>query len=87
MGRKIIPRCRLITTLLKMYGAIEQEDRGAPKSHKPFDLKKLGVGWKYQESERYHKLKSDGQRWRALKVDARPLNPGKADDPESANEP
>ncbi|MFS8015943.1 hypothetical protein Hanom_Chr15g01362661 [Helianthus anomalus] len=38
-------------------------------------------------SKRYHKLKSEGQRWRALKVDARPLNSGEADGSESANEP
>ncbi|KAF5767902.1 hypothetical protein HanRHA438_Chr14g0641081 [Helianthus annuus] len=71
VGRKIIPHYRLITALLKMYGAIGSDDRGAVKRHKPFDLKRLGVGWKYQESERYHKLKSEGQRWRALKADAR----------------
>ncbi|KAJ0680799.1 hypothetical protein HanPI659440_Chr16g0628411 [Helianthus annuus] len=71
VGWKTIPHCRLITALLKMYGAIGSEDSGAPKRHKPFDLKKLGTSRKYQESERYHKLKSEGQRWHALKVDAR----------------
>ncbi|MFS7949545.1 hypothetical protein Hanom_Chr06g00572851 [Helianthus anomalus] len=60
VGRRIIPHCRLIMELLKMYGAIGSEDMGVLKRHKPFDLKKLGTGWKYQESERYHKLKSEG---------------------------
>ncbi|MFS7938516.1 hypothetical protein Hanom_Chr05g00440621 [Helianthus anomalus] len=58
VGRKIIPHCRLITTLLKMY-----------------------VGTISQAKE------SEGQRWHALKVDARPLNPGEADEPESGDEP
>ncbi|KAF5803525.1 hypothetical protein HanRHA438_Chr06g0281371 [Helianthus annuus] len=69
-----------------MYGAIGSEDRGAPKRHKPFELK-LGTSWKYQDSKRKHMLKSEGQRWRALKVDVRPLNPGEADEAESADEP
>ncbi|MFS8017690.1 hypothetical protein Hanom_Chr15g01383401 [Helianthus anomalus] len=36
--------------------------------------------------ERYHKLKTDGKRWRALKVDARPLRLGEADEPEMSDE-
>ncbi|MFS7967524.1 hypothetical protein Hanom_Chr09g00786701 [Helianthus anomalus] len=36
---------------------------------------------------RYHKLKSEGQRWRALKADARALLPGEEDEPESEDEP
>ncbi|MFS7987467.1 hypothetical protein Hanom_Chr11g01023021 [Helianthus anomalus] len=73
--RKIIPHCSLITDLLKMYGAVGAEDMGSYKKFKPFDLAHLGPGWEYKELERYHKLKSDGQRSRALKVDARPLQP------------
>ncbi|MFS7947633.1 hypothetical protein Hanom_Chr06g00550561 [Helianthus anomalus] len=68
VGQKIIPHCRLITALLKKYAGIGSGDRGAPKRHKPFDLKKLGVGWKYQDSERYHKSRGgrvrDGGRQR-----------------------
>ncbi|MFS7949512.1 hypothetical protein Hanom_Chr06g00572461 [Helianthus anomalus] len=64
--RKIVPHCRLITTLLKLYGAIGAEDKGSYK--------------------RYHKLKIDGKRWRALKADARPLRPGKADEPETSDD-
>ncbi|MFS7966401.1 hypothetical protein Hanom_Chr09g00773331 [Helianthus anomalus] len=70
--RKIFPHCRLITTLLKFYGATGVE--------------RQRVLQEYKELERYHKLKSDGQRWRALKVDARPLLPGEADEPESGDE-
>ncbi|KAJ0614653.1 hypothetical protein HanIR_Chr02g0064831 [Helianthus annuus] len=70
-----------------MYGAIGSDDKGVLKRQKPFDLIKLGTGWKYQESERYHKLKSESQRWRTLKVDARELNPGDVDGPESAVDP
>ncbi|KAF5789366.1 hypothetical protein HanXRQr2_Chr09g0370381 [Helianthus annuus] len=84
--RKIIPDCILITALLKMYGAIGADDKGSYKKFKPFELAHLGVGWKYKESERYHKLKSDGQRWGALKVDARPLQPGDGVEPESEEE-
>ncbi|KAM0051292.1 hypothetical protein Hdeb2414_s0007g00234811 [Helianthus debilis subsp. tardiflorus] len=87
VGRSIIPHFRLTTALLKMYGAIGPDDKGAPKRHKPFDIRKLGSGWSYSESERYHKLKSEGQRQRALKVDARALQPGEADEAESADEP
>ncbi|KAM0025657.1 hypothetical protein Hdeb2414_s0021g00577121 [Helianthus debilis subsp. tardiflorus] len=84
--RKIIPHCRLITALLKLYGATGSKDKGSYKRFKPFDLTYLGPGWEYKESERYHKLKSDEQRWRALKVDARPLRLGEADEPESGDE-
>ncbi|MFS7935216.1 hypothetical protein Hanom_Chr05g00400851 [Helianthus anomalus] len=52
---------------------------------KPFDIKHLGPGWEYKESEWYHKLKSDGKRWKTLKADARPLRPGEADEPESSD--
>ncbi|KAF5757624.1 hypothetical protein HanXRQr2_Chr17g0828901 [Helianthus annuus] len=79
--RKIVPCCRLITALLKLYRATGAEDKGSYKRFKPFDIQHLGPGWEYKESKRYHKLKSDGQRWRALKVDARPLQPGVADEP------
>ncbi|KAM0005057.1 hypothetical protein Hdeb2414_s0222g00838601 [Helianthus debilis subsp. tardiflorus] len=74
--RKIIPHCRLITALLKKYGAIKGDEKGSYKRFRPFDLKNLGSDWTYTESERFHKLKTDGRRWRALKVDARPLRPG-----------
>ncbi|KAJ0887398.1 hypothetical protein HanRHA438_Chr09g0390391 [Helianthus annuus] len=47
----------------------------------------MGIGWTYNQSERYHKLKSEGQRWRALKVDARALLPGEEDESESEAEP
>ncbi|MFS7948729.1 hypothetical protein Hanom_Chr06g00563321 [Helianthus anomalus] len=67
--------------------AIGADDKGSAKRHKPFDLKQLGVGWEYKESERYHKLRSEGQRWRALKIDARSLLPGEVDEPESDDEP
>ncbi|MFS8003622.1 hypothetical protein Hanom_Chr13g01216071 [Helianthus anomalus] len=84
--RKIIPHCRLITALLKVYRAIGAEDKVSYKMFEPFDLAHLGPGREYKESKRYHKLKSDGQRWRALKKDARPLQPGEADEPESEDE-
>ncbi|KAJ0783565.1 hypothetical protein HanLR1_Chr01g0021781 [Helianthus annuus] len=87
VGRSIIPYCRIITGLLKQFKAKTSEDKGAPKRHKPFDIRRMGVGWTYDESGRYHKLKSEGQRWRALKVDARALLPGEADEPESEDEP
>ncbi|KAJ0681255.1 hypothetical protein HanPI659440_Chr16g0633731 [Helianthus annuus] len=60
VGRNIIPYCRIITWLLKLFKAITPEDKGAAKRHKPF--RRMGVGWTYDESERYHKLKSEGQR-------------------------
>ncbi|KAJ0588509.1 hypothetical protein HanIR_Chr04g0175491 [Helianthus annuus] len=85
--RSIIPYCRIITGLLKLFKSITPEDKGAPKRHRPFDIRRMGVGWSYDESERYHKLKSEGQRWRALKVDARALLPGEVDEPKSEDEP
>ncbi|KAM0055978.1 hypothetical protein Hdeb2414_s0006g00212471 [Helianthus debilis subsp. tardiflorus] len=87
VGRSIIPYCRIITGLLKQFKATTSEDRGAPKRHKPFDIRRMGVGWTYDESERYHKLKSEGQRWRAFKVDARVVLPGEEVEPESKDEP
>ncbi|MFS7969410.1 hypothetical protein Hanom_Chr09g00808871 [Helianthus anomalus] len=87
VGRSIIPYFRIITGLLKQFKAITSEDRGAPKRNKPFDIRRMGVGWTYDESERYHKLKLEGQRWRALKVDARELLLGEEDEPESEDEP
>ncbi|KAJ0764271.1 hypothetical protein HanPI659440_Chr08g0290231 [Helianthus annuus] len=54
--RKIIPHCRLITALLKLYGAIRAKDKGSYKRFKPFDLKNLGPGWEYKEWKQYHKL-------------------------------
>ncbi|KAM0034662.1 hypothetical protein Hdeb2414_s0015g00437491 [Helianthus debilis subsp. tardiflorus] len=85
--RSIIPYCRIITRLLKMYKAITPEDKGAMKRHRHFDIRRMGSGWTYDESERYYKLKSEGQRWCALKVDARALQPSEDDEPESDNEP
>ncbi|KAF5798330.1 hypothetical protein HanRHA438_Chr07g0302131 [Helianthus annuus] len=64
--RKIVPHYRLITALLKKYGAIRAEDKGSYK--------------------RYHKLKTDGRRWRVLKADTRPLRSGEADEPEVSEE-
>ncbi|MFS7989371.1 hypothetical protein Hanom_Chr11g01045971 [Helianthus anomalus] len=55
--RKIVPHSRLITALLKLYGAIGSEDKGSYNRFKPFDIQHLGPGWEYKESERYHKLK------------------------------
>ncbi|KAM0021975.1 hypothetical protein Hdeb2414_s0023g00623311 [Helianthus debilis subsp. tardiflorus] len=87
VGRNIIPYCRMITRLLKLFKTISPEDKGAPKRHKPFDIWRMGVGWTYDESERYHKLKSEGQRWPTLKFDAGALLPGKEDEPGSEDEP
>ncbi|KAJ0558066.1 hypothetical protein HanIR_Chr07g0332261 [Helianthus annuus] len=84
--RKIIPHCRLITALLKKYGAIEGNEKGSYKRFKPFDIQNLGQGWEYKETERYDKLKTDGRRWRFIKVDARPLRPGEADETETTDE-
>ncbi|KAJ0724005.1 hypothetical protein HanPI659440_Chr12g0443101 [Helianthus annuus] len=66
--------------------AITSEDRGVTKRHQPFTLDKLGNVWTYTQTERYHKLKSEGQRWRALKANARDLLPGEEDEPESEAE-
>ncbi|MFS8021229.1 hypothetical protein Hanom_Chr16g01425021 [Helianthus anomalus] len=85
-GRDIVPYCRIITGLMKQQKALTSEDRGATKRYLPFTLDKLGSGWTYTQSKRYHKLKSDGQRWRALKAGARELLPGEKDEPESEAE-
>ncbi|MFS7976957.1 hypothetical protein Hanom_Chr10g00898471 [Helianthus anomalus] len=84
--RKIVPHYRLITTLVKLHGAIGAEDKVSYKRFKPLDIQHLGSGWEYKESERYHKLKTDGKRWRALKADARPLRPVEADEPETSDD-
>ncbi|MFS7987318.1 hypothetical protein Hanom_Chr11g01021081 [Helianthus anomalus] len=84
--QKIVTHWRLIMALLKKYGAIGAEDKGSYKRFKPFDIQHLGSGWEYKESERYHKLKTDRKRLRALKLDARALRPGEADEPETSDE-
>ncbi|KAJ0939568.1 hypothetical protein HanRHA438_Chr02g0062591 [Helianthus annuus] len=85
-GRDIVPYCRIITGLMKQQKALTSEDRGLTKRHQPFTLDRLGNVWTYTQSERYHKLKSEGQRWRALKLGARELLPGEPDEPESDEE-
>ncbi|KAF5767156.1 hypothetical protein HanXRQr2_Chr14g0621071 [Helianthus annuus] len=82
-GRDIVPYRRIITGLMKQQKALTSEDRGLTKRHQPFTLDRLGNVWTYTQSERYHKLKSEGQRWRALKLNARELLPGEPDEPES----
>ncbi|KAJ0456097.1 hypothetical protein HanIR_Chr15g0758511 [Helianthus annuus] len=84
--RKIVPHCRLITALLKKYGAIKGDEKGSYKRFKPIDFKNLGPGWEYKKSERYHKLKTDGRRWGVIKADARPLRSGEADEPKTTDE-
>ncbi|KAJ0805029.1 hypothetical protein HanPI659440_Chr02g0044981 [Helianthus annuus] len=84
--RKIVPHCRLLMALLKKYGAIGPGEKSSYKRFNPFDIQHLGSGWEYKESERYHKLKTDGRWWRVLKADARPLRPGEADEPEVSEE-
>ncbi|MFS7948645.1 hypothetical protein Hanom_Chr06g00562301 [Helianthus anomalus] len=42
--RKIVPHCRLITALLKKYGAIGAKDKGSYKRFKPFDIQHLRAG-------------------------------------------
>ncbi|KAJ0847101.1 hypothetical protein HanRHA438_Chr15g0732351 [Helianthus annuus] len=85
-GRDIVPYCRIITGLMKQQKALTSEDRGVTKRHQPFTLDKMGSGWTYTQLERYHKLKSEGQRWIALKANARDLLPGEEDEPESEAE-
>ncbi|KAJ0805316.1 hypothetical protein HanPI659440_Chr02g0048531 [Helianthus annuus] len=63
--------------LLKLFKAITPEDKGVAKRHKLFNIRRMGVRWTYDESERYYKLKSEGQRWHALKVDVRALLPAR----------
>ncbi|KAJ0912031.1 hypothetical protein HanRHA438_Chr06g0269721 [Helianthus annuus] len=71
---------------MKQQKALTSEDRGLTKRHQPFTLDRLGNVWTYTQSERYHKLKSEGQRWRELKLGARELLPGEPDEPESDEE-
>ncbi|MFS8004773.1 hypothetical protein Hanom_Chr13g01229701 [Helianthus anomalus] len=56
LGRNIVPYCRIITGLRKMFKAITPKDKGAMKRHRPFDIRRMGIGWTYDESESYHKL-------------------------------
>ncbi|MFS7965619.1 hypothetical protein Hanom_Chr09g00764341 [Helianthus anomalus] len=67
--------------------AITPEEKGAMKRHRSFDIRRMGTGWTYDKSERYHKLKSEGQRSHELKVDARALLPGEEDEPKRDDEP
>ncbi|KAF5757653.1 hypothetical protein HanXRQr2_Chr17g0829241 [Helianthus annuus] len=81
-----IPHVRLITALLKRHGAIRE---GSPfhivqKKFTPWTLDGLNkFGWKYTRTERYHKLKHQGRKWRVLRPDARQLEPGERDEPQS----
>ncbi|MFS8008020.1 hypothetical protein Hanom_Chr14g01267801 [Helianthus anomalus] len=87
VGRNIVPYCRIITGSLKMFKVITPEDKGAMKRHRLFGIRIMGIWWTYDESGIYHKLKSESQRWRALKVDSRALLLSEEDEPESDDEP
>ncbi|KAM0006493.1 hypothetical protein Hdeb2414_s0171g00822201 [Helianthus debilis subsp. tardiflorus] len=84
--KQLIPHYRLITALLKKYGAITGTSKFfmLPKGHAPFILEKLGpYGWEYVKTDRYHKLKNVGRKWRGLRPDARMLLAGEEDEANS----
>ncbi|KAM0002821.1 hypothetical protein Hdeb2414_s0005g00156311 [Helianthus debilis subsp. tardiflorus] len=86
--KQLIPHCRLITALLKKYGAITGTSKFfmLPKGHAPFILEILGpYGWEYVKTDRYHKLKNAGRKWRGLRPDARMLLPGEEDEANSGD--
>ncbi|MFS7953074.1 hypothetical protein Hanom_Chr07g00614331 [Helianthus anomalus] len=61
VGRNIIPCCQIIMGLLKQFKAITSDDKGAPKKHKPFDIRIIGVGWTYDEWEGTTSLSQKGK--------------------------
>ncbi|MFS8034436.1 hypothetical protein Hanom_Chr17g01581121 [Helianthus anomalus] len=54
--------------------------------HAPFILEKLGpYGWEYVKTDRYHKLKNVGRKWRGLRPDARMMLLGEEDEANSGD--
>ncbi|KAJ0789600.1 hypothetical protein HanPI659440_Chr05g0205441 [Helianthus annuus] len=87
LDKILIPHCRLITALLKKRGVINETSAfiKLPKGHTTFTLDGFNNqnGLEYVRTERYHKLKASGRKWRALTTDARMLLPGEEDESES----
>ncbi|KAF5797020.1 hypothetical protein HanXRQr2_Chr08g0358691 [Helianthus annuus] len=87
LDKILIPHCRLITALLKKRGVINETSAfiKLPKGHTTFTLDGFNNqnGLEYVRTERYHKLKASGWKWRALRTDARMLLPGEEDESES----
>ncbi|MFS7975749.1 hypothetical protein Hanom_Chr10g00884381 [Helianthus anomalus] len=86
--KKIIPHCRLITTLLKKFGAVDEFSASTKKDIDPLTLTNLRkFGWLNTETERYLKLKhkDTGKKLKVLKPDARMLAPGEEDEPDSGD--
>ncbi|KAJ0525061.1 hypothetical protein HanHA300_Chr09g0307691 [Helianthus annuus] len=82
-GKKIIPHCRLITALLKKNGVFDMYNKATERDISPFTLKNLSkFKWELSTTERYLKLeqKDTGKKLRALKPDARVLEPGESDE-------
>ncbi|MFS8023907.1 hypothetical protein Hanom_Chr16g01457001 [Helianthus anomalus] len=82
-GKKIIPHCRLITTLLKKNGVFDMYNKATERDISPFTLKNLSkFKWELSTTERYLKLeqKDTSKKLRALKPDARVLEPGESDE-------
>ncbi|KAF5758404.1 hypothetical protein HanRHA438_Chr16g0741171 [Helianthus annuus] len=87
LDKVLIPHCRLITALLKKRGVINETSTfiKLAKGHTTFTLDgfKNQNGLEYIRTERYHKLKACGRKWRALRTDAWMLLPGEEDESES----
>ncbi|KAK9060314.1 hypothetical protein SSX86_021018 [Deinandra increscens subsp. villosa] len=68
-GRKIVPYCRLIATLLKKAKAITADSVGCGKRLSPFKLENLGVNWFYMETDTHYTLRnsSGDRKWSVSK--------------------
>ncbi|KAJ0672890.1 hypothetical protein HanOQP8_Chr13g0502191 [Helianthus annuus] len=86
--KKIIPHCRLITTLLKKFGVVDQFSASTKKDIDPLTLTSLRkIDWLNTETKRYLKVKHKdiGKKLKVLKPDARMLAPGEEDEPDSGD--
>jgi hypothetical protein len=63
--RKAIPHCRLLSTLLRMNGAVEPGELGVIKKHTQLRFSSLNrQSWEYVEEDRYHVLIEQGSKAR-----------------------
>ncbi|KAJ0435735.1 hypothetical protein HanIR_Chr17g0896571 [Helianthus annuus] len=82
-GRRLFHIAGLIRALLKKNGVFDIYNKATERDISPFTLKNLNkFKWELSSTERYLKLeqKDTGKKLRALKPDARVLEPGESDE-------
>lgn len=77
-----VPHCRLILALIQKQGAFPPTFIPTTKELSMVSFSNIKrFQWEFKKTNRYFRLKqkSTGEKWRVLKPDARPLDPGEED--------